>query len=175
MSKLIILAGLPGTGKTTLGRKLSRRLNYFYLRIDCIEAPFALRNSKAGQYGEGYEALINLAYENLILDHNVIIDTVNPLHISRKMFSQLAERTKAETIQFEIKTKNSFIHRSRVENRTSDIDSLNVPTWSDVIKREYEEWDTELDGKNHEIWTDDFEKAFNYCLSIIAENFKISN
>lgn len=175
MSRLIIFAGLPGTGKTTLAKKLAVELNYFYLRVDCIEAPFASINATAGQRGEGYEALINLAYENLSLGHHVIIDTVNPLHISREMFNQLAERTKAETIQFELKIKDAFIHRSRIENRKSDIVGLKAPSWNDIITREYEKWDIDLDGENHEIWTDDAENAFNQCLSIIAEKFNHTN
>lgn len=171
MSKLIILAGLPGTGKTTLARKLSIKLNYFYLRVDCIEAPFSIYNPKAGENGEGYEALINLAYENLLLGHNVIIDTVNPLHISRRMFNQLKERSKSATVQFELKIKNSEIHKNRVEKRTPDIDGLKIPTWEDVIKREYEEWNQELDEKRFEIWTDDMENAFETCLKVISEEF----
>ena len=171
MSKLIILAGLPGTGKTTLARKLSKKFNYFYLRVDCIEGPFAMTNSKSEQKGEGYEALINLAFENLILGHNVIIDTVNPLHITRKMFNDLAERTKAETIQFELKIKDTFLHKTRVENRKSDIDSLKIPTWNDVMEREYEEWDTNIDGKNYEIWMNDMENAFKGCLKVIKNEF----
>lgn len=173
MSKLIILAGLPGTGKTTLARKLSVQLNYFYLRVDAIEAPFTKANSDAGKIGEGYEALTNLAFENLILGHNIIIDTVNSLHISRNMFNQLAERAKAEVLQFELKIKDTSIHKSRVENRKSDVEGLRVPSWEDVLKREYEEWDTTSDGKNYEIWTDDFEKAFNQSLAIITEKFKL--
>lgn len=169
MSKLIILAGLPGTGKTTLARKLSIKLNYFYLRVDCIEAPFSTYNPKAGENGEGYEALINLAYENLVLGHNVIIDTVNPLHISRGMFNRLKERSKSPTIQFELKIKDSELHKSRIENRKSDVDKLKMPTWKDVIEREYEEWKDELDGKRFEIWTDDMENAFEACLQKISE------
>ena len=34
---LIALSGLPGSGKTTLARSLSRRLGAHYLRIDTIE------------------------------------------------------------------------------------------------------------------------------------------
>ena len=40
---LIVLAGLPGTGKTTLARRLCERLAAFHLRIDTIEA--ALKRS----------------------------------------------------------------------------------------------------------------------------------
>lgn len=172
MRKLIIFAGLPGTGKTTLAKKISAKLGYFYLRVDCIEAPFAITNSKAGEQGEGYEALINLAYENLTLGHNVIIDTVNPLHASRKMFNQLAARTGVEIIQFELKIKDALIHKSRIENRKSDIHGMKCPSWEDVIKREYEEWDIALDGKNYLIWTDDTESALNSCLSIIADKLE---
>ena len=91
--KLIILAGLPGTGKTTLARLLSKKLSLVYLRVDCIEAPFIAHNPNAGSEGEGYQALINLATENLRIGHGVIIDTVNPLHLSRAMFMDLSKET----------------------------------------------------------------------------------
>jgi len=34
---LIVFGGLPGTGKTTIARELTRRLAATYLRIDMIE------------------------------------------------------------------------------------------------------------------------------------------
>ncbi len=34
---LIVFGGLPGTGKTTVSRELTRRLEATYLRIDVIE------------------------------------------------------------------------------------------------------------------------------------------
>lgn len=37
----ITLAGLPGTGKTTLAKNLS----LVYLRLDCIEVPFYRYNA----------------------------------------------------------------------------------------------------------------------------------
>jgi predicted kinase len=40
---LIILAGLPGTGKTTIARLLARRLGAVHVRIDSIEQ--AIRDS----------------------------------------------------------------------------------------------------------------------------------
>jgi len=82
------------------------------------------------------------------------------------MFNKLKDRTNSETIQLELKIKDTSLHKSRVENRKSDIDELKIPSWNDVIEREYEELDKELDGKNHEIWTDDMENVFNLCLKL---------
>ena len=45
-ARLIIFGGLPGTGKTTLARKLANDLGATYLRIDTIER--ALRGSHVG-------------------------------------------------------------------------------------------------------------------------------
>ena len=165
---LIILAGLPGTGKTTLARRLSKALALVYLRVDCVEAPFVAQNPKAGSTGEGYRALINLARENLKLGHGVIMDTVNPLHISRTMFKELSEEVTAETFQFELKLKDRLLHKKRVEERTSDISNFRVPTWQDVLNREYEDWDESKDGPVTVIRTDDGDEAFYTCLEIIC-------
>lgn len=165
---LVILAGLPGTGKTTLARRLSRALSLVYLRVDCVEAPFMAEDPKSGSTGEGYRALINLARENLKLGHGVIIDTVNPLHISRAMFKALSEEARAETYQFELKLKDRSLHRKRVEERTSDLSNFRVPTWQDVLNREYEDWDESKDGPVTVIRTDDGDEAFYTCLEIIC-------
>lgn len=165
--KLIILAGLPGTGKTTLARRLSKALSLVYLRVDSIEAPFIAYHPDAGAHGEGYQALINLAAENLKLGHGVIIDTVNPFHLSRAMFKALSEETGAETFQFELRMKDVSLHKKRVEERHSDIPGFRVPTWQDVLDREYEEWDESKDSPAAVIWADDGEQAFLTCLEII--------
>lgn len=87
------------------------------------------------------------------------------------MFQALKDRTHSETIQFELKIKDSSIHKSRVETRTSDMAGLKIPGWKDVLKRSYDKWDNGIDGNRYEIWTDDLETAFNNCLSIIAEKW----
>lgn len=164
---LVILAGLPGTGKTTLARLLSKEFSLVYLRVDCIEAPFSVYNSDAGSKGEGYHALINIAKENLNLGHSVIIDTVNPLHLTRAMFMCLSKKTNAEICQFELKVKNTLLHKKRVEERKSDISNHRVPTWQDVLNHEYEEWDENKDGPSTVIWMDNSEQAFLTCIKII--------
>lgn len=165
--RLIILAGLPGSGKTTLARLLAKELSLVYLRVDSVEAPFNAYYPDAGSHGEGYEALINLARENLKLANDVIIDTVNPFHLTRAMFMSLDKEMDLETFQFEIKLKDKSLHKKRVEERKSDIRNLKVPSWQEVLDREYEEWDEKIDGPVKTIWMDNSKTAFLTCLEII--------
>jgi predicted kinase len=39
---LLILGGLPGTGKTTIARELARKLGVVHVRIDSIEQALSL-------------------------------------------------------------------------------------------------------------------------------------
>jgi len=166
--KLIILSGLPGTGKTTLAKLLAKKLSLVYLRLDCIETPYNTSNSNASINGEGYYAMINLAKENLQLNQNVILDSVNPLHVTRRMFTLLGEETKSDIFQFEIKIKDKLTHKKRVENRLPDISNHQVPKWNSVLNHEYEEWDENMDGKSLVVWMDDTKVAYQKCLEYLT-------
>ena len=70
---LIIISGLPGVGKTTIGKLLAKKLQAVYLRVDSIEQ--AIRNAaQINQFGgveqvfaEGYMAAYAVAKDNLEL------------------------------------------------------------------------------------------------------------
>ena len=61
---LVVIAGLPATGKTTLARPLARELRAAYLRIDTIETAILRAQDRAELVtgGEGY--LINMIKSN---------------------------------------------------------------------------------------------------------------
>lgn len=135
---LVVFGGLPGSGKTSLARQLSRRLVATYLRIDTIEQ--ALRQLKGDVGIGGYLVGYALAEDNLRAGGKVIADSVNPLDETREAWRQVAERTGARMLEIEIVCSDPIEHRRRIESRTSDIPGLRLPTWSDVLEREYQDW-----------------------------------
>jgi predicted kinase len=85
---LIVFAGLPGTGKTTVSRELTIRLAATYLRIDAIEQTLQAVGVVVGEMG--YAVANALAAENLKLGRIVVADCVNPVLASRVGWRQTA-------------------------------------------------------------------------------------
>ena len=54
MARLVVFAGLPGSGKSTIARELARQLGAAWLRIDTIET--AIADEATPITDEGYRA-----------------------------------------------------------------------------------------------------------------------
>lgn len=139
---LILLGGLPGTGKSTVATPLARELHAAYLRIDTIERAMAdsgelAARPKAAGYMVGYA----LARDQLGLGVTVVAECVNPLKITRDAWREVGERHGEWMLEVELICSDQHEHRSRVEQRTIDIPGLKLPTWQQVADREYEPWD----------------------------------
>ena len=150
---LIILSGLPGTGKTTIARVLAKEFGAFHLRIDTIEQ--ALRNKGLTVVDEGYRIAYALAEDNLRLGLTVIADSVNPIQLTREAWHDVAKRVGKRHLDVEIICSDKSEHRCRVETRSADITGHKLPTWADVEGRHYEAWrtnplriDTSRDGES---------------------------
>ena len=141
MNFLVSLSGLPGVGKTTLAKKLAALTPAIHLRVDSVET--ALQRSILSIHpaeDAGYLALAAIAQDNLLLGFDVIADTVNPIGISRQLWTKTASDGAAHLLSVEVICSDKALHRKRVETRISDIKGLVVPNWHEVSKRTFEPW-----------------------------------
>ena len=140
--QLVVFGGLPGTGKTTLSKALAQKLDAVYLRIDTIEQ--ALRSCevlKTDVGPAGYVVAYRLAEDNLRIGRVVVADSVNSLQVTRDAWLSVAEHASTNLAEVEVVCSDAAEHRRRIETRRSEIEKLKLPTWQDVIDREYEKWE----------------------------------
>ena len=139
---LIVLAGLPGVGKSEVARALARRLGALWLRVDTIEASL-LRAGIPRSFETGlaaYLAARDLAEEHLRNHGDVVIDAVNGVEPARQMWRDLARNAPADLRVVEVRCEDREEHRRRVEGRVPPTPPLPTPTWEEVLNREYLPW-----------------------------------
>ena len=91
--------------------------------------------------GEGYEVAYAVAEDNLRAGRTVIADCVNPWPLTRRAWRVVAERTGVAALEVEIVCSDAAEHRRRVESREPDIAGLALPTWQEVVGRDYHAWE----------------------------------
>ena len=141
MPRLVVFAGLPGSGKSTIARGLAQQIGAVWLRIDSIEQ--AIADAETVVDDAGYRAAYAVAEDNLRLGLDVVADSVNPWMLTRNAWRDAGLRAGAEVIEVEVVCTDLVEHRRRVESRTSDVPGLALPDWQATIGRDYRDWDRE--------------------------------
>lgn len=137
---LVVFGGLPGTGKTTISRSVAVGRAATYLRIDVIEQAIRISGALKEVGPAGYVVANALAASNLANGQTVIADCVNPVRESREGWQAIATRAGKRLIEVEVICSDPVEHRRRVEQRASDIDGLVLPSWQNVLDRDYAPW-----------------------------------
>jgi predicted kinase len=142
---LVVLAGRPGTGKTTLARRLAATLRAAHLRIDAIETAVVRSGLAEPPVGPvGYVVAHELAAASLAVGTAVVVDAVNPVPEARVGWLGLGQIGRLRV--FETVVSNGEEHRRRVKQRRADLVGQRVPTWAEVTADGYVPWDEMRDG-----------------------------
>jgi predicted kinase len=144
---LVVFAGRPGTGKTTLSRLIAVELGAAIVRVDAVEAAvvrFGLAEQPVGPIG--YAVAHEIAAASLAIGTPVVVDAVNGVPEARVAWPALAARLGVPLALVEVSLDDEAEHRRRVEQRVSDLDGMVVPTWEQVLAGGYAPWQEHRDG-----------------------------
>lgn len=133
--RLVVFAGLPGSGKTTLARLVADRLGATFLRIDTIESAIVSTMTPLDGNPVGYIAAEWVAEDQLRGARPVVVDAVNNIEQARQGWRDLAMRTGADLRFVEVTCSDPVEHRRRVEARMADWPGHATPTWHQVQHR----------------------------------------
>ena len=141
---LVVISGLPGSGKTTVARAVAERLGAVHLSIDAIEDAL-LGAGLAGGWTTGvaaYEAARVVAEEHLLLGRSVVVDAVNDSDPARDTWRRAARAAGLDPHFVTLLLVDEGEHRRRLESRGVRFTNVPEPTWDDVAARAaaYEPW-----------------------------------
>lgn len=147
-SNLIIISGLPGSGKSTCGRNLARKFNVPYVDYDTLIGNF-MENIYARFYQEvsyrkflaewrecTYDTFWNVVAENIRLGSSVVASApLTKEHMNSFFFTEFQEKYNIQTRVLSIIPElPSEILRKRIIARGEPRDDEKIKEWDEYYK-----------------------------------------
>ncbi|WP_164515397.1 AAA family ATPase [Microbacterium sp. 10M-3C3] len=141
---LVVFAGLPGTGKSTIAHEVGRMLAAPVLSVDRIEAAMHRAGVDRAQPSglAAYVVADALAREHARTGLSAIIDAVNDAEEAREQWRRLGRDERVDLVFVEVVLTDESVHRARLEGRQRDLGDFPEPSWSSVVARRagFEGW-----------------------------------
>jgi len=118
-SALVLMTGLPGTGKSTVAEAVARTLPAALLSADPIDAALLRAGVRPEQRPDilGFEVMKALAALQLEAGLHAVIDAVNPFAWVRQSYRGIAAANEAAFVVVATYCSDSELHRARVAKR----------------------------------------------------------
>ena len=134
VTQLVVMAGLPGAGKSTIAEIVGARLGATVVSVDPIESAILRAGIDADQPTglAAYLVAEQIAEKELESGRTVIVDAVNAAEAARLQWRDLAERTEVRLRVIEVVCSDEGLHRERLEKRERRLPHLDETTWRAV-------------------------------------------
>lgn len=139
---LIVTAGLPGAGKSTIAEVVGNRLGAPVVSVDPIESAI-LSAGIDGDQPTGLAAYLvaeTIAEAVLAGGGSVIVDAVNAVEPARQQWLGLADRQKVPIRFLEVVCSDAELHRERLLARGRRLAHLTEPSWH-AVEQSVDEWE----------------------------------
>lgn len=141
---LLLVSGLPGTGKSAVAVRLAQDMRSVHLSVDEVEDAM-LGAGLPRDWTTGvaaYEAVRAAAEQNLALGHSVVVDAVNDSAAARSTWHSAAERSHVVLRFVHLIPPPTQEHQRRLTTRRRSLVHVPEPTWEQVQARAaiYEPW-----------------------------------
>ena len=147
-SRLIVVSGLPGVGKTSIAEVFAARTGSVHLSIDAVEESILACGLPSGWLVgvAAYEAVGAMAEQNLRLGHEVIVDAVNDSDEARQTWRTAASRSGARLEFVHLMISDVQEHERRLADRDRGYNCVGEPSGADVQRRrvDYAGWSDEV-------------------------------
>jgi hypothetical protein len=141
MTRLILLTGLPGTGKSTLAQHIGRTLKIPVFSRDGFESRLYTEGLTDGHSVQGYLLLLDTIRKQLELGVSCVADAVFPLPGFRDELRNAADRYNASFKIIHSVCSNADLHQQRLTDRSVAV-PWPPPDWDEVqrLRAMYTPW-----------------------------------
>jgi predicted kinase len=138
---LVVMMGLPGTGKSAIAEAVARAIGAPVFSVDPLEATlnrYGITREHRSDFA-AYGLAADLARSQLRLGQSAVVDAVNWIELVRAWWRDLAAEFDVRRPLIECACSDPVLHRARIEGRRRNIAGFTYePDWRAVDEHRFE-------------------------------------